>query len=204
MAPRAIWCIQLFFGGFFSTGIPTSSYFLAASNRGWEARRPDLARKFAIMGAGRLGGFTQLVRPAPLLLQEPGPTRVVGRPMGSYMGVFYLKCRWALNQEIMDTAAQQGWCPRSAACNSWCIHHPAVCDGRMCTAGTGAGRADGPIWLKNSPKQGLRGMAALSSWCIPPPAPCCSVGSSCCCRLASRSNVTHVAHVAEAFFVQFS
>ena len=85
---------------------------------------------------------------------------------------FYLKWRWALKQEITDLAAQQGWCPRSAACNSWCIHHPAVCDGRMCTAGTGAGRADGPIWLKNSPKQGLRGLAALSSWCIhPPPTP---------------------------------
>ena len=70
---------------------------------------------------------------------------------------FYLKWRWALNQEITDSAAQQGWCPRSAACNSWCIHHPAVCDGRMCTAGTWAGRADGPIWLKNSPKQGPRG-----------------------------------------------
>ena len=45
-----------FFRWVFSTGIPTSSYFLAASNRGWKARRPDLARKFARMGAGRLGG----------------------------------------------------------------------------------------------------------------------------------------------------
>ena len=97
---------------------------------------------------------------------------MVGSPKGSYIGVFfYLKWRWALNQEITDSAAQQGWCPRSAACNSWCIHHPAVCDGRMCTAGTGAGRADGPIWLKNSPKQGLRGLAALSSWCIHPHPP---------------------------------
>ena len=41
-----------FFGGSFSTGIPTSSYFPAASNRGWEARRPNLAGKFARMGAG--------------------------------------------------------------------------------------------------------------------------------------------------------
>ena len=41
----------------FSTGIPTSSFFLAASNRGWEARRPDLAGKFARMGVGRLGGL---------------------------------------------------------------------------------------------------------------------------------------------------
>ena len=33
---------------------------------------------------------------------------------------------------------------------------------------TGAGRADSPIWLKNLPKQGLSGLAALSSWCIYP------------------------------------
>ena len=65
--PRAWWhhvpsgAFGFFFGVFFSTGIPTSSYFLAASNRGWEARRPDLARKFARMGAGRLGGLIQLV-----------------------------------------------------------------------------------------------------------------------------------------------
>ena len=98
--------------------------------------------------------------------------RIVGRPKGSYMGVFfYLKWRWTLNQEITYSAAQQGWCPCSAACDSWCIHHPAVCDGRMCTARTGAGRADGTIWLKNSPKQGLRVLAALSSWCIHPPSP---------------------------------
>ena len=155
----------------FSTGIPTSSYFLAASNGGWEARRPDQARKFTRMGAGRLGGQIQLVWSSPLLLQEPGPKRVVGRPKGSYMGVFLPKWRWALSQELTDSAAQQGWCPRSAACNSWCIHHPAVCDGRMFTAATGAGRADGLIWLKNSPKQGLRGLAALSSWCILPTTP---------------------------------
>ena len=92
LAPRAIGCIrpQAFFRRFFSTGIPTSSYFPAASNRdrengGWEARRlmgffdwnthfvvffwrrrtgagrPDLAGKFARMGAGRLGGLIQLV-----------------------------------------------------------------------------------------------------------------------------------------------
>ena len=97
-----------------------------------------------------------------------GPSQ--GFPYGCF---FYLKWRWALNQEITDSAAQKGWCPRSAACNSWCIHHPAVCDGRMCTAGTRAGRADGPIWLKHSPKQGLRGLSALSSWCIHPPPPCC-------------------------------
>ena len=48
---------RLFFGGFFSTGIPTSSYFLAASNGGLEVRRPDLAGKFARTGAERLGGL---------------------------------------------------------------------------------------------------------------------------------------------------
>ena len=42
---------------FFSTGIPASSYFLAASNGGFEARRSDLARKFAKTGVGRLGGL---------------------------------------------------------------------------------------------------------------------------------------------------
>ena len=41
--------------------------------------------------------------------------------------LFNLKWRWVLNQEITGSAAQQGWCPRSAACNSWCIHHPAIC-----------------------------------------------------------------------------
>ena len=53
----------VFSGGLrvFSTRIPTSSFFLAASNRGWEARRPDLAGKFARMRAGRLGGLIQLV-----------------------------------------------------------------------------------------------------------------------------------------------
>ena len=101
---------------------------------------------------------------------------MVGHPKGSYMGIFYLKWRWALNQEITDSAAQQGWCPGSAACNSWCIHHPAVCDGRMCTAVTGAGRADGPIWLQNSPKQGQGGLAALSSWYIHPPPPAADEG----------------------------
>ena len=49
-----------FFRRFFSTGIPTSSYFPSASNRGWEARRPDLAGKFHQNGgweARRLAGF---------------------------------------------------------------------------------------------------------------------------------------------------
>ena len=45
----------------FWTSIPTSSFFLAASNRGWEAQRSYLAGKFARMGAGRLGGLIQLV-----------------------------------------------------------------------------------------------------------------------------------------------
>ena len=52
--------------GFFSacfllTGKPTLSYFSAAANRGWEARRHDLGGKVARMGAGRLGGLIQLV-----------------------------------------------------------------------------------------------------------------------------------------------
>ena len=139
----------VFFSAFFSTGIPTSSYFLAASNRDWEARRPDLARKFARMGAERLGGLIQLVWSfPPCCSRNPGRRGWWAVPRVPIWVFFYLKWRWALNQEITDSAAQQGWCPRSAACNSWCIHHPAVCDGRMCTAGTGAGRADGPIWLK--------------------------------------------------------
>ena len=79
-----------------------------------------------------------------------------GRPKGSYLGVLFFlpEAEVGLNQEITDSTAQQGWCPRSAACNSWCIHHPAVCDGRLCTAGTRAGRADGPIWLKHSQNRG--------------------------------------------------
>ena len=173
---------------------------------GWEARRPDLARKFARMGAGRLGGLRVLIdwnthfvvfsggfeqglggsaarcswktrknggwearRLDPAGMITPPPPAAPGTranegggpSQGFLYGYFFtLKWRWVLNQEITDSAAQQGWCPRSAVCNSWCIHHPAVCDGRMCTAGAGAGRADGPIWLKNSPKQGLRGLAA--------------------------------------------
>ena len=35
-------------------------------NRGWNARRPDVAGKFARMGAGRLGGLIQLVWSSPL------------------------------------------------------------------------------------------------------------------------------------------
>ena len=88
-----------------------------------------------------------------------------------YGCLLYLKWRWALNQEITDSAAQQGWCPRSAACNSCCIHHPAVCYGRMCTAGTGAGRADGPIWLKNSPKTGAERLGGFIKLVHSPPPP---------------------------------
>ena len=48
----------------------------------------------------------------------------------------------------------------------------------MCTAGTGAGRADGPIWLNNSPKQKLRGLAVyLAGAFTPPPPPCCLASS---------------------------
>ena len=46
---------RLFFGIFFSTGIPTSSYFSVASMRGWKARWPDLSGKYARMGDGRFG-----------------------------------------------------------------------------------------------------------------------------------------------------
>ena len=115
----------------------------------------------------------------PLLLQDPRPTRVVGRPKGSFMGVFsYLKWRWALNHEITDSAAKQGWCPRLAACNSWCIHHPALCDGRMCTAGTGAGRANGLIWLNIRQNRGREAWwlylaGAFTPPPPPPPPPCC-------------------------------
>ena len=70
--------------------------------------------------------------------QEPKPTRVVGRPKG-WVGSFL-----PLNQEITGSAAQQGWCPRSAACNSWCIHRLCLM-GECATTGTGAGRPDGPI-----------------------------------------------------------
>ena len=47
--------------------------------------------------------------------QEPGPTRVVGRP------------------KVVPTA-----------CNSWCIHRLCLM-GECATVGTGAGRPDGPI-----------------------------------------------------------
>ena len=46
-----------FFCVLFSTAIPASSYFMAASNGGLEARRSDLARKFAKTGVGRLDGL---------------------------------------------------------------------------------------------------------------------------------------------------
>ena len=55
--PSGAFAHRLFFGVFFSTGIPTSSYFLATSNGGLEVRRPDLAGKFARTGTERLGGL---------------------------------------------------------------------------------------------------------------------------------------------------
>ena len=110
MAPRAIGCIRLFFRQFFfSTGIPTSSYFLAASNRGWEARRPDLARKIRLNGgceARRLDLAGMIIPPAaPGTRADEGGGPSQGFLYGCF---FYLKWRWALNQEITDSAAQQG------------------------------------------------------------------------------------------------
>ena len=102
-----------------------------------------------------------------------------------YGCLFYLKWRWALNQEITGSAAQQGWCPRSAACNSWCIHHPAfVLDGRKCYcwnrgwearrpdlaetfARMGAGRFDGPNKKVHSSPLPPRSAADLSKWLNP-------------------------------------
>ena len=49
-----------------------------------------------------------------------------GGPSQGFLYVF-TKVQAGLKQEITGSAAQQGWCPRSAACNSWCILHPAVC-----------------------------------------------------------------------------
>ena len=66
--------------------------------------------------------------------QEPGPTRVMGRPKGCL-----LLWRWALNQEITGPT---GVVP--TACNSWCSHRLCLM-GECATAGTGAGRPDGPI-----------------------------------------------------------
>ena len=55
--PSGAFANRLFRRFFFSTGILASSYFSAASNKSWEARRPDLAVKFARMGTERLGSL---------------------------------------------------------------------------------------------------------------------------------------------------
>ena len=61
VAPRAIGYIrqQAFFGVFFSTGIPTLSYFLGGVERGHggPTARSWKVGRFAGTGAGRLGGF---------------------------------------------------------------------------------------------------------------------------------------------------
>ena len=73
--------------GFFRTGIPTSSYLLAASNRGWEVRPSYKIHQNWGWKARRLDPAGMII---PLLLQEPGPTRVMGRPKGSY--TFFCFC----------------------------------------------------------------------------------------------------------------
>ena len=80
--PSGAFAHRLFFGVFFSTGIPTSRYFLAASNRGWEARRPDLARKFARMGARRLGRLRVFWLEYPLRRISWRRRTGAGRPNG--------------------------------------------------------------------------------------------------------------------------
>ena len=78
-----------FFCVLFSTEIPASSYFMAASNGGLEARRSDLARKFA-NNRGWEAWRLDLAGPfSPPGDREPGPTRVMGPPNASYMSVFF-------------------------------------------------------------------------------------------------------------------
>ena len=59
--------VNVFFGGFFSTGIPTSSYFLAASNRGLggpTARSSEKIRQNGGWEAGRLDPAGMIIPPA--------------------------------------------------------------------------------------------------------------------------------------------
>ena len=148
-------------------GGPTArSSLKIRQNGGWEARRLDPAG---------------MIIP-PCCSRNPGRRRWWAVPRVPIWVFFYLKWRWALNQEITDSAAQQGWCPRSAACNSWCIHHPAVCDGRMCTAGTRAGRVDGPIWLKHKfAKTGAERPPCCCSFCFTFNSPFFKISSTDCC-----------------------
>ena len=69
--------------------------------------------------------------------QEPRPTRVVGRPEG-----------WVFFMEVGLKSRNNGLSGPTGvvrtACNSWCIHRLCLM-GECATAGTGAGRPDGPI-----------------------------------------------------------
>ena len=93
-----------------------------------------------------------------------------GRPSQGFLYVCFFLPKVGLKSRNNGLSGPTGVVPTLGGLQQL-VHSPAVSDGRMCTAETGAGRADGPIWLNNSPKQGLRGLAALSSWCIQPPPP---------------------------------
>ena len=72
------------------------------------------------------------------------------------------------NREITGSVAQQRWWPWSAACYSWCIHHPAVI----------------ALWANGLQlEQGLEGSAARPSRCICPQQGRCPHSAACysCC-----------------------
>ena len=73
----------------------------------------------------------------PFTDQEPGPTRVVDRPKG-WVGFFM---EVGLKSRNNGLSGPTGVVP--TACNSWCIHRLCLM-GECATAGTGAGRPDGP------------------------------------------------------------
>ena len=84
-------------------GGPTArSSWKIRQNGGWEARRLD-----------PVGMIIPPAAPGTRADEGGGPSQ--GFLYGCF---FYLKWRWALNQEITDSAAQQGWCTRPASCNS--------------------------------------------------------------------------------------
>ena len=74
--------------------------------------------------------------------QGPGPTRVVGRPKG---WVFFLpKVEVGLKSRNNGLSGPTGVVPTLGGLQSWCIHRLCLI-GECATAGTGAGRPDGPI-----------------------------------------------------------
>ena len=79
-------------------------------NRGWEARRPDLAGKLARMGTGRLGGLR--------VFFFYGNTHFVVFSGGVERGLGGMTVRssWKINQN-------GGWQARQLDL-SWCIHPP--------------------------------------------------------------------------------